>query len=305
MLEHYKGIPNDWKGTGWFRRWINVDANLVGKVVGIGNWQTGSMEVYLNGKRQFALGKVGSEGEYIPGVHRVLRALVFDKQGLNPIVVRYSSYNIEYYKNDTFWGGFSLSFGDYGKLVESALDSTRERSIYQMFFISVPLAFAIVHLFLFLYDGKIKAGIYYAFFPLSFALFIYISLQRGFVEGCYSVAVLYRLTTFGLPARIITGCMAIIVDVPFIMIISVPTGHTLWKSRKSGLGGEWEIRTGFIFTSVLGFITMHRNFGIVPPVFGISGLYVYGVLGFIISMSASLVRDFFMTNKNLEKQLIL
>ncbi len=336
-LDPHKGIPEGWSGTGWFRRWVEIDSNLVGKVVGVGIWQTGIHELYINGIKQYSMGSVKSGEKYSSDSHSGIRAVVFDKPGSNLIAVRYSNYDLEYFQDATFLGGFIFSFGDYHKLIKHSLDSARTRSIYQVFFISIPLAIAFVHLFLFLYDRRTKDNIFYVIFLLSFALFIYTTLQRGFVEESYFAVLLYKLTIFGLIATITTGCMAIysiIRGVPrmfvwfvlaglalsvtgfltpgifiwyasyaFIMIVSVPTGRTVWKSRKNGLGGEWIIRAGFVFMSALGITTMLQSFDIVPPIFGITALYVYGVLGFIVSMSASLARDFFVTNKRLEKQL--
>jgi serine phosphatase RsbU (regulator of sigma subunit) len=54
--------------------------------------------------------------------------------------------------------------------------------------------------------------------------------------------------------------------------------------------------------STAGVYQMFLSFGWVPPVFGIYVVYFYGVLGFIISMSILLARDFAVTNRNLELQ---
>ncbi len=337
-LDSEDEIPRGWNGIGWFRRWVNVDSSLIGKVIGISLWQAGALEVYLNGDKLFEIGKVGSNADdYEAGFERGPNTIVFNKPGRNLIAVRYANFDLEYFHNATYPAGFIFSFGEHGKLVESSLRFVRERSVYQLFFVSVPLAIAFVHLFLFLFDRRTKDNIYYVVFLLSFTFFIYVNLQRSFVEDVYYAALFLKLNAFGLLATITTGSLSIysiIRGVPrwfiwfgvagitlsvlaflftgpvvwyssyaYIMIISIPTGHTLWKKRKSGLGGEWIIRTGFIFMSVMGFTNMLQSFDIVPPIFGIVGLYTYGVLGFIISMSASLARDFFVVNKNLETQL--
>jgi serine phosphatase RsbU (regulator of sigma subunit) len=331
------GIPDDWTGTGWFRRWIDVDSNLVGKVVGVSIWQTGALELYVNGNKYFSIGSVGSPENYSTELHRGPRAILFDKPGKNLLAIRYSNYEMEFFHNSTYLGGFILSLGDYQKLLKSSITFVRDRSVYQIFFISVPLAIAFVHLFMFLYDRRKKDNIYYVIFLISFSLFIYGNFQRNFVDDNYYAALLFRLNVFTLLASIYTGCLAvfsIMSSIPryyiwlgyvgiilsilgyiipgvavwyasygFIMFISVPTGHNLWKTRKNEMGGEWIIRTGFMFMSVMGFTNMLQSFDIVPAIFGITGLYVYGVLGFIISMSALLARDFFITSKSLETQL--
>ena len=336
-FDHFNGIPEGWTGTGWFRRWVEVDSNLVGKVVGISIWQTGALELYLNGSKQFEIGSVGAREDYSAFFSRGPKTIVFDKSGRNLLAIRYSNYDMQFFHNSTYLGGFIFSFGKYDLLIDRSLNFVRERSLYQIVFISVPLAIAFVHLFLFLYDRRKKDNIYYVLFLLSFSLFIYCNFQRSFVEDNYYSAILFRLSVFSLLSSIYAGCIAIFsimskipkyfvwlglvglilsilayvipgtavwyASYSFIMIISIPTGHNLWRKRKSGLGGEWIIRAGFIFMSAMGFTNMLQSFNIVPAIFGITALYIYGVLGFIITMSASLARDFFVTNKKLEEQL--
>jgi serine phosphatase RsbU (regulator of sigma subunit) len=89
----------------------------------------------------------------------------------------------------------------------------------------------------------------------------------------------------------------------FIVIISPPTGHKIFLKRNDNLGGEWVIRSGFLVMSAAGIYQMFLSFGWVPPIFGIYVVYFYGVLGFIVSMSILLARDFAVTNKYLELQL--
>ncbi len=57
-------FPHDaWQGIGWFRYLIEVDSTLSGVPLGISVAQRGAAEIYLNGKRLYQLGTVGSSKE--------------------------------------------------------------------------------------------------------------------------------------------------------------------------------------------------------------------------------------------------
>lgn len=332
------GIPADWDGGGWFRLWVYVDSSLTGNTIGLRFMSMSEMDIYLNGNLIQRIGEPahGSEKTDLK-IHKGIHTITFHRSGLNLLAVRYANPEIEYFHKYNYSAGFYLSFGFFEKLVERDINNTRLLTILEVLFIAVPLSLAFIHFFLFLFDRRSKDNFFYALFLLIFALFITINFHRNFLENPYRAILFYRLSLFGLVGSITAVCVAIYsmfgrigtfiklmtitalllsiagfiypfkttfyVSYAYIMLVSAPTGYTIWQERKNGLGGEWIIRTGFIFMSVMGFSNMLQSLGIIPEVFGMRALYIWGVLGFIFFMSVSLARDFFITNKRLEKQL--
>lgn len=337
-LQPVYGNPESWNGIAWFRLLVDVDSALAGKVLGLRVWQAGASEIYLNGNLIQSIGEVsGQSDNEIPGREIGIRVIVFDKAGKNLLSVRYSNHNFHYFHSAKIDAGFSLALGDYNVLNASSITNTRDNSINMIVFITAALSLAILHLFLFFFDRRNPDNLYYVLFLTAFALYILMNLQRYFPVDMYTIALFYRLSIFGLLISLTLGTIAVysifknvtklfwlagivvvilsvlgfvipgtaifITSYVYIMIISSFAGHIIWRKRRNNLGGEWIIRSGFIFMSVAGIATMLQSFGIIANILGMGSLYLYGVLGFIISMSFLLARDFVVTGRNLEIQL--
>lgn len=332
-------FDSGWNGIGWFRKWVFVDSSLVNRILGLRIRYVGAYELYLNGNKLFSAGKSSSDIEEDVAIKDYrIQAFNFISPDSNLIAIKFSNYDREFFDRTTYHPGVTIELGDYDQLSSGKWERDRSSIVQLTILISIALILAFIHMFLFIFNTKTRSNLYYVVFLICFALYMFLSLQLSITEIYWdSIAVFIRLSPimltltilFGstaaysifsklpkvypivLLAAVILGLLGFIVYeawvfyliYAFILIISPPTGHKIFRHRKDNLGGEWIIRSGFIFMSVAGLYQMFLSFGWVPPVFGIYVVYFYGVLGFIISMSILLARDFAVTNKNLELQL--
>jgi serine phosphatase RsbU (regulator of sigma subunit) len=215
-----------------------------------------------------------------------------------------------------------------GQSVRTTLDRVWETTTYQIFFSSVPLAFSMLHLVLFLFYPRIKENLYYALFTGSLAIFIFIYFQRSFsmqpdlMYGVLAVPIavslpfglrfLYAVFYSRLPRvfwLFILGGLGTILwwwYSPlsaitylnfFALAVAVEIARVLFQGRAQKKQGTWIIGTGMVFF----LITMAAQ---VLMSFGISHVFVWGLLGISVSMSVHLSRSFARTNLDLEAQLV-
>ena len=163
----------DWTGNIWFRNEIQVDSSLWNTVFGLNFYCTGAAELYLNGRLLYKYGVVGNskETEEI-FLDRNPRHLLFDKKEIQVIAVRYSNHSAEKFASRNIQVGFTAMLGDMEVFVYNRINNVRELSVSQMAFGAFILAFAIMHLLLFI------------FYPNSKGKFILFDLNV-FVFGCY------------------------------------------------------------------------------------------------------------------------
>ncbi len=332
-------FESGWNNIGWFRKWMKVDSSLTGKILGVRIVYIGAYEFYLNGVKIFSAGKPDSNSNSnIALKDFTVRAISFMRPDSNLIAVRYSNHDKEFFDKTGSLQGPSISFGNFDELSSRSLKREDGSVIQFTVLIAIALILAFLHTFLFLFNTKSRSNLFYVLFLLCFAGYIYLYSQFSLGKNEWGVIQIYiRLIPMMLTLNVLLGAMAaysIFSDLPkiypyiftaavflglfgfivyeswvmylvyaFIFFISPPTGYKIFCERKDGLGGEWIIRSGFIFMSAAGIYQMLLSFGWVPPLLGIYIVYFYGVLGFIVSMSVLLARDFAVMNINLELQL--
>ena len=166
--------PDRWEGLGWFRFHLSVDSTLAKTPLALHVYIVGAAaEVYLDGKLQCALGKVGASREEERGygatageIHRPT-PILFDKNNPHVIAVRYSSFATQ----DTPYESpfFAIALGDLKRSIDQSIEQTRYAKTFQVLMTAVPLTFAVLHLLLFAFYFRLKENLYFALFAGSLA----------------------------------------------------------------------------------------------------------------------------------------
>ena len=174
----------NWTGMGWLRLHLKVHPSLCGRPLALYCLQSGASEIYLDGRMIGCFGKVGDareteEPHFISYSKTRMIPVQFSEGSDHVIAVRYSNFwALGYQHLDVpAWFGLGISELDYGD--ERRVSLARDITIYQMLFIA-PLAFALLHFFLFLFYPEYKRNLYYAIFALSVSALIFAPFQTGF-----------------------------------------------------------------------------------------------------------------------------
>jgi len=196
------------------------------------------------------------------------------------------------------------------------------------------LAFAMLHLFLFLFYPRQQANFYYSIFTLSTATLLYVNLQMEMGTGDQAAQ---RLMTqlFGLGnivvflagIRFLYSLFYPRLPRPFwfFLVLGLVTAVWAWNSNtfgsfvfvliaipemlrvtiaaiRSGKGRAWIIFIGFVIFTFFWLHQLLMFLNVLEPGFEYS--YIYGFVGLLVPMSIYLARDIALTNNDLEVQLL-
>jgi hypothetical protein len=177
-----------WDGVGWFRLHFRVPPTLLKQSLALMWTQRGASEIYLDGKLIRSLGSVGVSSHdeeclrFDPGWPEVIPVHLGDRSD-HVIAVRYSNFRR---MDRPRWladpeadiPGFVARLVESGVGIDYTVKSTRLSTVNQMLF-AVPLAFAVLHFFMFLFFRDLKGNLYYALFAASLSFLMYGPLQAG------------------------------------------------------------------------------------------------------------------------------
>jgi serine phosphatase RsbU (regulator of sigma subunit) len=208
-----------------------------------------------------------------------------------------------------------------------------------MVFTLIPLILSFLHLFLFVFFRKQKQNLYYAFCLLGFAGLTFFNYEKYFVADSSMLILLTRLNVQsgavaifsglltlmqvnynGLPKRwkIYLGVFIAIIIAGFFNISPKLTSSMIYiffaltliegifaafSKRTVNNKGNWLILGGFVVMNVFIILQLLIDFSLINNFFGTNQIYVYGMLGLVISMSLYLSYNFAYVNKDLESQL--
>ncbi len=185
-------FPYDrWHGMGWFRYVVEVDSALWYSPLGLAMKYFGAVEFYLDGKLLYSFGKVGTsqkdERSYVAFMPE-LRALGFrapadveNGKSRHLIAIRYSCFLHESPLAAGVPPGFDFKIGDLQQM-HSEHDVLRKKmTTHQMLLMGILLAFALLHLLLFLFYPRLRPNLYFAALTAFLALTIYFWFQPELV----------------------------------------------------------------------------------------------------------------------------
>ena len=327
-----------WSGIGWFRKKILIDSSLINQPIGMQFFQAGAAEIYLDGKRIHSIGKVGLTLQQEVHFYEMNPIIIsFNNPGVHLLAIRYSNHQPQKFFKVGLWSGFKIYLQKPNLLIKERVDSVRTNSLYQLIFMMIPMALALLHLYLFIYDRRYRMNLYYVVFLCFFALFSYVSFYHVFMSDLSSYLILYKISPGVLAFTVYFGNITIFaifnslkryhsyliigpilitllglffpskinwyLAYAFISGLSSLGGWILFSRQRPETGGENIIRIGFIFMGLAGIYQMLMAFNFVGPIFGFRAVWLSGVLVFIESMSIVLARDFVVISKNLANRL--
>jgi serine phosphatase RsbU (regulator of sigma subunit) len=335
----------DWTGNIWFRNYILVDSSLWGQPFGFVFSCTGAAEIFLDGKILYKYGEVGdSKKSEVTHLDRTPRHIVFEENETHVIAVRYSNFVAEEIITYDVPVGFFAVIGELDMFISGRIENVRRISIIQMAFSAFLLAFAIMHLLLFVFYPKAKENLLYSISMFSFAIVIYTDTQSNFVHSILTAIDISIVNSISAQTAILFGLLTVYastyIKIPryslifiavstlfvlntlllpfgtaeyiqyafyvYALILSLEILRVFIRSliRKEAWGWGWIIGIGFIVA--LFFLTYQILIvtEVVRPLFGIFLVYIYGLVFLAITVSINLSKRVSDTNKDLEKQLV-
>ena len=194
----------------------------------------------------------------------------------------------------------------------------------QIFFTTFAMAFCLLHLFLFIYNPRLKSNLYFALFLLTYALSIFFDFQTFLasenemiylrwhravmpISPVFALLFTYSFFEKKIPryfwaifaGLVITGLLAVIKPIDnfhylqYILIITFIElnrvyGLAIFGKKK----GAKILGLGFIFLFAFSLYDLFMDFGYIEPVYGIHNGYPFGFFLLIIAISIYLARDF-------------
>ena len=200
----------NWTGNAWFRNHIHIDSVYQSTVFGLIFFNTGAAEVYLDGTLLYRIGTIGTSKENeVTRIDRYPKYIVFGKGLEHVLAVRYSNHSaVEMIKHNAR-AGFTATVMDINSMLSQNVDSVRSATILQFVFSSFIVAFAIMHLLLFIFYPKAKENLFYAISMLGFALVIYTGPQTSFEDSVSKIFVLSLISSISAQAAILFGLLTI------------------------------------------------------------------------------------------------
>ena len=327
----------EWDGLGWFRKKFEVDSQLAGKPLALLiDRHLGASEVYLNGEKIHELGSFSTYPEEVENYSRnAPLVIIFPDREVSVIAVRFINPAVTETGKYLGYNGFRFLLGDWETHQTGRYSYLTQWTSSNMFYIGILLAFAIIHLLLFVFYPVEKRNLYFSLFVIFLAALSYffyrVELSDYTFEAFYYIQFILIMEVMVLAfAAIFTHSIdkektpfyskvlifvAIIAAIlvwffPFesvwlreilviVLILEIfrSVGVMLYKNMK----GVWVLGVG-ILMFVFGLIySIMVNFEI------INGNVQYGNMigaGFLVlSMSIYLSREFANTQKSLENKL--
>jgi signal transduction histidine kinase len=330
-------LPQDgWNGIGWFRLQVDAETDVRNTSLGLLYRQIGAAEIYLDGRKIHSLGTVAASRQ-----EEVTRLMLepppllisFDERESHVLAVRYSNFDAEDAHRLSFPAGFWMLLRRGGESAELYSSHIRKISGIQMFFVGVPLAFALLHLLLFIFHPPARANLYYATVTGSASAVTYFAFQLMFVPSTsqyllffffFKISVLlmmvsalrflYAVFYSAIPkqfwvvaaAGIVLGGLAWrlqeVYIVVFGLLIMVDMLRIVITAIVKKKDGAWIIGAGFLVFSLTMAHQLLSGLGVTKEFGGLfEFIYVYGISAVLISMSVYLARDFSRINTTLER----
>ncbi len=304
-----------WKGVGWFRHRFTVEPELVGRPLLLELRQAGSSNIYV-------------DGVSIKGPRAVL---VLDDRAEHVLAVRYEFRAIDAFHRAGFPAGFALRISEPNSALGRVAHELRLTTGLQFFLTALPLAFAIIHLALFLHMPATKGNLFYAVLLVLWAATVFFDYQA-------TMAIDWSSQLLNLRIQRLVSAMKDIALLAFVYAVLLPSmPRRLWLfAAISAVGGSFAavkpelfqgelLASGIIITieairtiiaamrrgrrdasllaggmaALLGFgsYDVLLDLGLMAPVGDVHNAYFVGYIVFLICMSVFLARDFAHTHR--------
>lgn len=327
-------ITINWKGTGWFRLPFILDPALMGTEVAFSLWDLGEVDVWYNGRKIFADREDGD------GNVPVIFKMKFDSVREHLLSIRYENHKIKSFLNSRLNTGFAVSIMNSDMKFRDVAEKTQLMAINKTLFAVVPAVLIMIHIFLFIFYPEQKHNLFYALSLLGFGAVIWFNHERATAASGEQLLLAQILGNISVPFATLFGQLTawslVKLKIPrrlwfyvagFVLLIVLNLLTTAWwlatanyiyfvvamsdlvmsvvrTDKKEARHGGWLALTGFGFLIIFVVYQILLDYGVLTiPFFGTTQVYVYGLLGLVISMSLYLSYNFAYLNKDLKKQL--
>jgi serine phosphatase RsbU (regulator of sigma subunit) len=333
----------DWTGNIWFRNTVIVDSSLYNKPLAFLFIDFGAAKVYLNGILLYKYGEVGTSGRNeIHYIERNPRVITFEAKENQVIAIRYSNFKAKELLNYKIPVGFIAIVGDLNESISNRANNVRSYTIHQFGIGALILAFAIIHFLLFVFYPKGKENLFYSISMFAFAVIVYSGVRAGTGNSVFDSILFSRLNIIAILIAILFGLLTVyfssfnkipkqayifsaITSIFIVYIIFTKQGgfnladyffygvsilmtleiiRVMIVSIKKKDAWSWIIGLGFTVAMLILVYQILISLQIIQqPLFGITLVYIYGIIFLAITVSIKLSKKVADTNKNLEKQL--
>lgn len=186
----------EWRGIGWFRLEINVDASLTGQELAlIPETHFGASEVYLNGELIGGYGVINTNPDscvYTQAGRPIL--LYFSRPGRHILAIRYANFEAESLNKQGIIPGFRFRIGDFKIHLDNWLSQKTQVGTANLFILGALIAVTLVHLLLFIFYPLQKNNFYFALFTGSLSLLSLSEYMVTYITDPFLFLIWFKLT---------------------------------------------------------------------------------------------------------------
>ncbi len=173
----------EFNGVAWLRMHVAVDSTLAGVPIAVRMYQTGSSEIYVDGKLVKQFGKIADKetSEYYDP-NGILFVINLDTVGAHTIAVRYGNYLADYNheKYEKNLRGFTWEVVAANRILENEFKELAYKGFVIVFVIGLCIGLALIHLFLFLYHRSEPSNLYLSLFNVGLASSFLLPYIKGY-----------------------------------------------------------------------------------------------------------------------------
>ena len=327
-----------WDGLGWFRFHFYVDSALWNRTLAISILQLGASQIYYNGRLLYSFGKIGSSASTTePNNMSWWQEFKIDPQYDQLLAVRYANYDWKRLLKMGYFPGFVISLKDVNTAFKTAV-RVRINAVRQIVFTWIPLILFFLHLSLYGFLRKQRQNLFYAICMLGIAGVTYFNYEKTLVVNVSTIILFTKLNSLSVVVASLFGLLTIyeyytkfpkriwaylilfsfialailfnldakfisIASYLFIGILVLEGFFAAFSKRTRPFYGGWIMLVGFFVLSIFVILQFLIDFAVISGLFGLTQVYVYGMIGLAIATSISLSYNFARVNKDLEVQL--
>lgn len=330
----------DWEGIGWFRLHLLLDSTLADKTMSIRVEQRGASDVYLDGQLLYSNGVVGASEETTQLFLQRTHQLIPLEAGTHHVLaIRYANYEVERFHEKGHFAGFlAIVLAKPIETLTARIEEVRVVSAFQHFFMGIFAAFAVLHLFLFVFYPQSIENLFFALLISGTVVIAYVFHESalttspwflvianyylntvGILVSCVLLLFVYQ-TFYGRISRLfyIVGVLGAICLILVWTISNMPgigflflIGACLEMLRVVILAivrrkpGAWIMGIGMACLAFAFLYVLFLDMGFLSTLGGYaSELPFFGMLALTGSMSVYLSRNVARTNRDLRDQLL-
>lgn len=304
-----------WEKVNWFRVDIYDEKGFPGDLPGIRGYHGGKIKIYWDGEL------VTDRLTYIPV------SLKNKRKEKHTLAVRYERENIKQIHEKGRAAGFYIVLGKFYPMSHLLLEQKSE----QMLFTGLCIAFAFLHLLLFIYSPEGKGNLYYSLLLFLFAAMTYVDIQLiymvsdnavmltlqrvqraiaaltpiVFLRFCYSLFYKKCPRIFWGFAFLFLVVGVVIVQNPRLydyyvylgIVMAVEVFRVNITAIKRKKDGAWIFAAGTLVFFLFNSYDTLLDLRLIDPVGQMTNAYYFGYIGLFVASSNFLARDFSRTHQ--------